>query len=116
MVNAIEAYIMVYEAISQYQKQTGNDDIARMLSDMEPWPYKNSDGVELFGSADPAVFDSEWVSAWNNIVGKDSCGTQAQILRVANEVLRYYSNTVGYNLEGTDLALRNQLRELAAAS
>jgi hypothetical protein len=62
------------------------------------------------------VFDSEWVSAWNNIVGKDSCGTQAQVLRVANEVLKYYSNTVGYNLEGADLALRSQLRELAAAS
>jgi hypothetical protein len=113
--NSQEAYIAVYQTTRQYQIQTGNDDIAKMLSDIEPWPYKDKQGHEHFGSADPAVFDDEWTDAWNAIVGSGKNGSPNQIVRVANRLLEYYSNSLEYNLDGLVVALRRGLKDEQAS-
>jgi hypothetical protein len=109
--NSKEAYIAVYQVIRQYQAKTGNDDISKMLSDIEPWPYMDKKGIERFGSADPAAFEDEWTDAWNAIVGFNQTGTDSQIVRVANRLLKYYSDNLGYNLDGLAVALRHSLKD-----
>jgi hypothetical protein len=109
--NSQEAYITVCQAIRQFQTQTGNDDISKMLSDIEPWPYIDKNGIERFGSADPAAFEDEWTDAWNAIIGLNQTGTDRQIIRVANRLLKYYTDSLGYNLEGLSIALRHSLKD-----
>jgi hypothetical protein len=109
--NSEEAYIAVYQAIRQYQTKTGNDDISKMLSDIEPWPYMDKKGIERFGSADPAAFEDEWTDAWNAVVGFNQTGTDNQIVRVANRLLKYYSDNLGYDLDGLAVALRHSLKD-----
>jgi hypothetical protein len=109
--NSKEAYIAVYQVIRQYQTKTGNDDISKMLSDIEPWSYTDKKGIERFGSADPAAFEDEWTDAWNAVVGLNQTGTDSQIVRVANRLLKYYSDNLGYNLDGLAVALRHSLKD-----
>lgn len=113
--NSKEAYITVYQAICQYQVKTGNDDISKMLSDLEPWPYADEKGIERFGSADPAAFEDEWTDAWNAVIGLNQTGTDSQIIRVANRLLRYYADNLGYNLEGLAVALRHSLKDASSS-
>jgi hypothetical protein len=69
-----------------------------LLTDMTPWPYKREDGEEVFSSADPALFKGDWTNAWNKFVGYDKDGTSRQIRKVANVIIEYYTNQVGYDL------------------
>ncbi|MDR2620084.1 MAG: hypothetical protein LBC29_03015 [Propionibacteriaceae bacterium] len=108
--NSQEAYTAVYQVIRQYQAETGNDDIAKMLLDIEPWPYTDEKGVERFGSADPAAFEDEWTDAWNAVIGLGQTGTGTQVVVVANRLLKYYSDNLGYNFEGLAVALRHNLK------
>jgi hypothetical protein len=109
--NSQEAYVAVYQVVRQFQAQTGNDDVSKMLSDLEPWPYSDKKGIERFGSADPAAFEDEWTDAWNAVVGLNQTGTSSQIIRVANRLLKYYTDSLGYNLEGLSVALRHSLKD-----
>jgi hypothetical protein len=113
--NSQEAYITIYQVIRQFQAQTGNDDISKMLSDLEPWPYIYKKGIERFGSADPAAFEDEWTDAWNAVVGLNQTGTSSQIIRVANRLLKYYTDSPGYNLEGLSAALRHSLKDSSSS-
>jgi hypothetical protein len=81
-----------------------------MLSDLAPWPYTDKKGNEKFGSADPAAFEDEWTNAWNDVVGLDKAGTDSQIARVANRLLKYYTDNLGYNLDDLATVLRRSLK------
>jgi hypothetical protein len=105
--NSIEAYILVDELLEKYYESTLLDGLGAMLSDMMPNTKDPNDG--LFESMDPAIFESDWTKAWNNIVGKDMKGTDEQVLCVAKVLLDYYRIDMGYEIGDAEAYLREKL-------
>jgi hypothetical protein len=95
-----EAYYAVFDVLNSYWKNAKIDDLGNMLSDMSPYTFVSDDDV----SADPAVYE-QWGILWNNVVGYERAATNSQVLAVANALLGYYANDLGYNLGGARKAL-----------
>jgi hypothetical protein len=90
-----DAYYAVFDILNNYWEDMKVDDLGNMLSDMSPYTFVSDDDV----SADPAIYE-QWEDLWNNIVGYGQAATNSQVLAVANAMLGYYANSLGYDLGG----------------
>ena len=68
-----------------------NESLSILLSDMNPWLFSDS------LSADPASYE-DWLEIVGRIV-KDETIEEEQMILVAIEYVRWFSNEFGYNLD-----------------
>jgi len=99
-----EAYCEVFEILNAYWEQSRVDDLGSMLSDMSPQTFISDASV----SADPAVY-ADWREAWANEAGIDKEATPEQINSVANTLLDYYIDEVGYDIGDSRRMLKQGL-------
>jgi hypothetical protein len=106
----IEAYRLIYSILDSYWNRIKNDDLALLLTDMQP-----CDQIEGcvrgtgFSSWDPSVYLTDWSDSWNAIIGEGEDGTNAQIFEVAKSLLGYYVNEVNYDLDDAETAVAEGL-------
>ena len=102
----IYAYLKVFSILNDYWCNTKNPDLGSILSGMNPDPLYDTPYL----SADPGAY-ADWVSAWNQRVGRGRDGTNAQILDVAKTLLSYYTDEVGYQIGDAVSCLESGLND-----
>jgi hypothetical protein len=103
--NKTYAYLKVFDILDQYWDKNKNEDLGNMLSDMNPNPLYET----AYLTADPAVF-AEWNVQWGKIVGASNDASNEQIYHVAEPLLDYYTNQLGYDIGDASSYLARRLR------
>ena len=104
-----ESYIIVYGFLGDYAEITKNLDVDSIASEMTPMVYTDANGDVQNSSFDPAVYEEDWTGAWKRIVGKGKQASTRQVLQVSQELLKYYENELGYDLDDAEEFLEVRL-------
>ena len=86
-----EAYVVMYNILDDYCRESENDSLASLLSDMDPNIFSDK------RAADPATYND-----WYNCIScyiKNGEITEENIIVALKEFLVYYQQEFGYHLE-----------------
>ncbi|MDR1014984.1 MAG: hypothetical protein LBL86_08440 [Coriobacteriales bacterium] len=105
----LDSYIIIYGFLGDYAEITKNLDVDSIVSEMTPMVYGSPDDPIGYSSFDPAVYEEDWVGSWAQIVGKGKRASTRQVFQVARELLKYYEQELGYDLDDAEEFLKERL-------
>jgi hypothetical protein len=95
--------------LSDYAEITKNLDVDSIVSEMTPMIYESPDGLVKHSSFDPAIYEEDWINSWKRMVGENKQGSTRQVFQAAQELLKYYEQELGYDLDEAAEFLKERL-------